>query len=129
MTDSGPSDRYGRVVTLYEDVREILYYCEENKMTMALASRTEEPSWAGQLIQMLGINQKFKYQEIFPSSKTAHFNNRRMGRDFEFEDMLFYDDEIRNIREVGALGVTSIYVEDGLNMKIFKEGLRKWQNS
>jgi magnesium-dependent phosphatase 1 len=39
--------------------------------------------------------------------------------------MLFFDDEERNIIEVGKLGVTCIHVDDskGVNWKIFQEGL------
>lgn len=126
---SGPVDRYGRIVTLYEGVLAALDFCESNNIDMALASRTAEPGWARQLIEMLGIFHRFKYKEIFPSTKVVHFNNLRNSSREEFTNMLFYDDEWRNIEEVGNLGVTSIYVENGLSYKVFEEGLKKWQKN
>lgn len=126
---SGPVDRYGRIVTLYDGVNHALNFCEENNVDMALASRTEEPGWAGQLIEMLGISDRFKYKEIFPSTKVVHFKNLRNSSGEEFSNMLFFDDERRNIIEVGNLGVTSVYVEKGLSCKVFEEGVKKWQKN
>ncbi len=40
--------------------------------------------------------------------------------------MLFFDDEMRNIREVSELGVTCIIVEDGLTLEVFDHGLRQF---
>lgn len=129
QTLSGPADRYGRVVTLYEGVSSILEWCTENEVTMALASRTEAPDWARQLLNMLGISDRFIYQEIFPSSKTVHFKNLQESTDFNYHNMLFFDDEMRNIHEVGELGVTSVYVENGLNVPLFENGLAKWRKN
>ena len=34
-----------------------------------------------------------------------------------YNKMIFFDDEYRNIEEVGRLGVKAVFVEDGLRMK------------
>ncbi|MCM8540252.1 MAG: magnesium-dependent phosphatase-1 [Lentisphaeraceae bacterium] len=129
QTTSGPEDRYGRIVTLYNDVMEILDWCDSQGITMALASRTGEPAWARELLKMLRVNERFKYNEIFPSTKLIHFKNLQKSSGLEFKNMLFFDDEMRNIREVGELGVESIFVEDGLNLPLFEKGLAKWRKN
>ena len=129
QTAGGPSDRFGRVVTLYEDVQDILQFCEDREITMALASRTHEPAWARELIRMLGIDHLFSYQEIFPSSKISHFNNLHRDSGIPLRNMLFFDDEMRNIHEVGAMGVTAIFVNNGLNYSLFEKGLQEWKST
>lgn len=45
----------------------------------------------------------------------------------DFEDMLFFDDEMRNIRDISKLGVTAIYVtSSGMTLKLFEKGLAEW---
>ena len=44
-----------------------------------------------------------------------------------FDDMLFFDDEMRNVRDVSKLGVTAVYVSgSGMTMKLFEKGLAEW---
>ena len=111
-------------VRLYDDVLSILERLEMKGMTMALASRTHEPSWAEELIQMLEISHYFEFKEIYPSSKLRHFRALQNDTGVDYENMLFFDDEMRNIREVGDLGVKCIYLENGLSNKKMQEGLK-----
>ena len=127
-TAAGPIDSDGRLVRLYDDVREILDWCQQENISMALASRTYEPSWAGKLISMLGIADLFDYKEIFPASKVTHFTNLHEASGIPLNKMLFFDDEMRNIYEVGRMGVTAVFVENGMTMELFEEGLKKWES-
>lgn len=38
--------------------------------------------------------------------------------------MLFFDDEYRNIRDVGSLGVTCIHAEYGVSKSVIDEGFK-----
>lgn len=40
---------------------------------------------------------------------------------------MFFDDEFRNIKDVTALGVLCILVENGMNMKVLKSGLKQYE--
>lgn len=40
-----------------------------------------------------------------------------------YQEMLFFDDEYRNIRDVGSLGVTCIHAEYGVSKTVIQEGL------
>lgn len=44
----------------------------------------------------------------------------------DFKDMLFFDDEHRNIVDLTKLGVLSILVKDGVSHSVIKQGLEKF---
>ena len=122
-------DRTGRHVTLYDDVLSILDRCERNDLATAIASRTEQPDWAHKLLCLLKIDSRFNFAEIYPSSKLRHFRALHAESGIQYEDVLFFDDEMRNIIEVGSLGVTAIHVTEGLSESVFADGLVRWQHS
>ena len=66
--------------------------------------------------------------EIYPGSKVAHFKRLSSTMGIAFTSMVFFDDEPRNIRDVGALGVTCILVRSGMCMADFVKGLNEFQN-
>ena len=82
--------------------------------------RTEQPSWARELLALLQIDHRFAFSEIYPSSKLRHFNALMEQTDISFDSMLFFDDEMRNIREVSGLGVKSIHLESGIHWEQFQ---------
>ena len=120
-------DRRDYHVQIYSDVLAILESCEENGCSLALASRTEQPRWAEQLIDLLGIADWFEFREIYPSSKLRHFDALQTASQFRYEDMLFFDDERRNIHEVRGLGVTSIFVPNGMTQELWEAGLEEFR--
>jgi magnesium-dependent phosphatase 1 len=95
---------------------------------MALASRTEQPSWARELVEMLSIHHRFAFSEIYPSSKLRHFAALSESSGLPFASMVFFDDEIRNINEVSSLGVTCMHVADGITADLFHNTLRTFGN-
>ncbi|GJP38129.1 hypothetical protein CLOM_g724 [Closterium sp. NIES-68] len=66
--------------------------------------------------------------EIYPSwsHKTEHFEAIRKRTEIAYSDMLFFDDESRNTREIGSLGVTSVLVENGVTVDELKVGLAQF---
>ncbi|TWU40250.1 Acid Phosphatase [Novipirellula aureliae] len=117
-------DRASRQVRLYDDVTSILDHCDKQCIKMAIASRTEQPAWARELVELLGINHRFAFAEIYPSSKLKHFSALKASSSLRHEDMIFFDDEMRNINEVSTLGVTSIHVSNGMTANLFHKALR-----
>ncbi len=53
-------DAYGRKIKLYPDVKTILNELHDKDVKMALASRTEAPSWARQLLSLFEIDHKIR---------------------------------------------------------------------
>lgn len=40
--------------------------------------------------------------------------------------MIFFDDEARNIMEVGKLGVTAVLVRDGVSRRVIEDAIRSF---
>ena len=113
---------------LYDDCWIILEVLMELKSShgiqLAIASRTQEPKWAKQLLQVLQIDHWFEYHEIYPSSKTRHFRQLQEKSKVDYSEMIFFDDELRNVKQVNSeLGVVSVLVERGLTVDDFTRGL------
>lgn len=120
-------DRDGRHIRLYEDVMLVLDWTARSDVPTALASRTEQPAWARELVDLLGIADRFAFAEIYPSSKLKHFRALHAASGVAHENMLFFDDEHRNIREVSELGVTCVSVDTGMTLQLFETGLRRYR--
>ncbi|KAK9720809.1 hypothetical protein K7432_003873 [Basidiobolus ranarum] len=150
-TVDGVKDCSGNTVKFYPDVPIVLELCRRLSDTMlAVASRTHEPKWANQIItqmkvrldetQLSKINgllsseapealpfQKYiDHSEIYPGSKVQHFKRICKELGIQYEDMIFFDDEFRNIKEVGKLGVKCVYVQDGVTLKNFLQALEEF---
>lgn len=120
------TDRNGARIRLYPDVPGILDECDRRHIPLAIASRTEQPAWARELLTRLGIDQRFSGSEIYPSSKRQHFQALHDQTGFEFSQMLFFDDEQRNIRDVSELGVHCVFVPAGMTTSLFGSGLSQF---
>ncbi|XP_073973132.1 magnesium-dependent phosphatase 1-like isoform X1 [Rhodnius prolixus] len=121
-------DTSGTTIKFYPEVPQVLQKLTEMNVPIGVASRTSEIQGAEQLCELFDWNKYFKYKEIYPGSKVAHFNQFKKYTDFEFEDMLFFDDEHRNIKDLTKLNVTSILVKNGMTMKALEEGLQVFAN-
>ncbi|XP_037499953.1 magnesium-dependent phosphatase 1 isoform X1 [Rhipicephalus sanguineus] len=122
------TDRHGRKVSPYPGVPAMLESLKSQKFQMGLASRTDDPDAAKELLVVLDWNKYFPYQEIYPGCKVTHFKKFAQQTGFSYEDMLFFDDEMRNITDVSKLGVTCVHVKDGMSQEVLDEGLRRFEN-
>ena len=108
---------------LYQDSRDILEILTKANILIAAASRTDDPPMAKKLLILFDINKYFSYKEIYPGSKVSHFKQFHKESCVAYKDMIFFDDEERNIQEISLLGVTCVHVVRGINKKTFLEGL------
>ncbi|ORX76270.1 magnesium-dependent phosphatase-1 [Anaeromyces robustus] len=138
------TDRSGQRIKFYKDVPLILHSLKRNDIKIALASRTGAISWAEQIIQLIPVpliqeDEVPKSEiysktlknivdavEIYPTSKIRHIKQIAKRLDCHLNDILFFDDEYRNIRDLKSLGITSILVDDGMTVKVLHEGLRQY---
>ena len=143
-------DRWGESFTFYSDVPAILHAARSANIPMSLASRTSAPELARDMLRGLVIpnpssiqaekqNEKeakaesyFVYPQIFPGSKTTHFQRlqaalRKSGKEVAFADMLFFDDEARNRNVETELGVTFCLVRDGVTKNEIDRGVNEWR--
>lgn len=118
------TDTRGRVFKTFPEVPQLLGTLTDDGYNLAAASRIEDIPGAYQLLHMFDMTQYFRYKEIYPGTKTVHFNNLRAKTGIRFEHMIFFDDDKRNVRDVSRLGVAVSQVpQDGLTFNVLNEGL------
>ncbi|XP_042638030.1 magnesium-dependent phosphatase 1 [Orycteropus afer afer] len=121
--DGAVRDSRGRIVRLYPDVPKILERLQSMGVPVAAASRTGEIEGANQLLELFDLVRYFVQLEIYPGSKVTHFQRLRQKTGVAFSQMIFFDDEKRNIVDVSKLGVTCVHVQNGMNLQTLTQGL------
>ncbi|XP_034950883.1 magnesium-dependent phosphatase 1-like [Chelonus insularis] len=124
--NNGVIDSNGRKIYCYKDVPNLLKKLFENGFQIGVASRTSEIQGANQLIELFGWTKYITYREIYPGKKTTHFQKIHESSNVSYENMIFFDDENRNIEDVSKLGVQSILVRDGVTKTIVEKALQKF---
>ncbi|WP_028974786.1 magnesium-dependent phosphatase-1 [Spirochaeta cellobiosiphila] len=120
-TRGGVYDSVGRHIRLYPDVLPILNRLREEGHLLAVASRTHEPMWAKALLKLLDVDTVFQFKEIYPGSKYPHFKSLKEKSHMNYDEMIFFDDEERNIKDIQGLGVKSILVSHGFNWRYLNQ--------
>ena len=127
--------RWGESFAFYRDVPSILYSAKSltKPILLATASRTHTPDLANTLLKQLTIKQSsrraieyFDYMQIFPGDKKQHLSKINKASGVAYEEMLFFDDEVRN-RNVESLGVVMCLVRDGVSRSEIDRGVREWR--
>ncbi|XP_014237365.1 magnesium-dependent phosphatase 1-like [Trichogramma pretiosum] len=119
-------DTQGQTVKHYPDSPGILKKLHEDGYEIGIASRTSETKGANQLLELFGWNKYIKYKEIYPGTKTTHFSKIKKASGVDYKDMIFFDDEQRNITDLTKLGVLSILVRDGVTHKVIQDALTQF---
>lgn len=113
-------DQDGRWLYLYPEVKEILEELKAQGHQVAIASRTNAPTIAKQLLHMFEIDDLFDAREIYPGSKTTHMKRILKTLNVKKEDVVFFDDEYRNVDDIRLMGIKAILVQNGLNKALIK---------
>ncbi|KAJ8667962.1 hypothetical protein QAD02_009625 [Eretmocerus hayati] len=121
-------DAHGQTIRHYKDSPEILKQLSEQGYEIGIASRTSEIKGANQLLELFGWNKYIKYKEIYPGTKTTHFSKIKKASGVGYEEMIFFDDEQRNITDLTKVGVLSILVKDGVSHQVIQDALKKFSN-
>ena len=100
----------------------------EDTTRFAIASRTKSVEWAHNLLQQFGLVELMDFVEIFPGSKTTHFENLHAQSGIPYSNMLFFDDardgKFGNCVPVSSMGVLTVHCPDGLTSEgIFTNSL------
>ncbi len=112
-------------IQLYPEVRPLLDELRERGFPMAIASKTGAPDWARELLDLFDIRRYFDFEEIYPGNKTRHFHRLAGKSGVAFEDMVFFDDEYPNIRDVSALRVETVHVRTGLTRRLVMDAIKR----
>ncbi|EPY89938.1 hypothetical protein CB1_000067024 [Camelus ferus] len=103
-SDGTVRDRRGQTVRLYPEVPEVLERLQGLGVPVAAASRTGEVEGANQLLELFDLVRYFVHREIYPGSKITHFERLQRKTGVPLSQMIFFDDERRNIVDVSKLG-------------------------
>mmetsp|Transcript_58339 Transcript_58339/g.132114 ORF Transcript_58339/g.132114 Transcript_58339/m.132114 type:complete len:182 (-) Transcript_58339:216-761(-) len=130
-TDNTCADRAGTVVRLLGAIPEIFDEIPEWGGRIAIASRTDEPAWASDLLTKFKSSQGCtlidliddNLIEMYKGSKKGHLTNIKNKSGIDFSHMIFFDDDPANIRDVQSLGVLSVLTPQGVTRKHFEDGL------
>lgn len=143
--DGGRSvaDRSGREVRLLRDTRELLEGLMANDAvvsgatTLAIASTCDEPAWAAECLEKMMLRQPsgesvqmgsaFRNHEIYKGSKKEHLRAIKRATGADFDDMVFFDNQMNNIRAVQPLGVHCVYTPEGQTHAYFNQGVEAWK--
>ncbi|KAK5131641.1 hypothetical protein LTR08_000768 [Meristemomyces frigidus] len=129
-------DRHSGSYGFYNDVAGVLSACKEQGIVLGVASRTSAPDLAQSMLTHLRIPHEsgqskkaldlFDHLEIYPGSKTTHFQRLGKKSGVSFEEMLFFDDESRN-KNVEELGVVMQLIRDGVTRAEVNKGVESWR--
>ncbi|XP_069490081.1 magnesium-dependent phosphatase 1 [Ambystoma mexicanum] len=123
-SDGTVVDSSGTCILLYQDVPQILARLKGEGTLIAAASRTGEKVGANQLLDLFHLDHFFCVKEIYPGCKVTHFERIQKKTGIPYSEMIFFDDESRNIRDISNLGVTCILVTgDGMTLKTLEKGM------
>lgn len=128
-------DSQGDCFSFYDEVPMLLKLLKENpNLKLCIASRTQTPMVAKKLLKNLHIDgipsENIFSQAMFGTeSKVSHFERLKQLTGVEYHDMLFFDDEARNRDVQRQLGVVFCYVENGMTMHLYKQGLELWRTN
>lgn len=110
----------------YPDTLKILEHWSK-KCEIAVASRTSYPQGAESLLTLFGMDKYIKYKEIYPGCKLTHFARLKEKSGADYKEMVFFDDEPRNIRDLRGAGVESVHIDEdvGVTMKLVQDTVSK----
>ncbi|XP_017482488.1 PREDICTED: magnesium-dependent phosphatase 1-like [Rhagoletis zephyria] len=122
-------DRNNQHVTYYKEVPAVLEKLISLGYELGIASRTGAIEEAEDLLRLFNWNQYFSYKQIYPGTKTTHIKRISKDSGVKLSEILFFDDESRNIRDLTAINVCSILVHSGVTMEVVRKGIQTFVNS
>lgn len=113
-------------MSLYPETLQVLEHWSK-KCDIAVASRTSYPPGAESLLKLFGMDKYIKFREIYPGCKRTHFARLKKQSLVDYSEMIFFDDENRNIRDMKQVGVESILIDPdvGVDLKMVEKAVRE----
>lgn len=124
-------DQHRQEIRHYPDIPKIFSHLHQNGVQIAAASRTKFPSGAYRVLSLFGFDQLIHYFEIYPGQKFKHFERIQQQSKADYSEMIFFDDEERNVIDIRKLGVFVTFVdrELGVTEKLFHDSLHQYSQS
>lgn len=135
IDSSSARSNSGTVVELLGDVSHVLQELHTdpmwNNVKVGISSRTDEPSWAKELLQMFKLPEsQVSLEKVFSGpieisydSKTRHFERISSSTGVPMESILFFDNEYGNCKSVSKQGVSVCYCPDGVTRQVWEKAI------
>mmetsp|Transcript_4107 Transcript_4107/g.7527 ORF Transcript_4107/g.7527 Transcript_4107/m.7527 type:complete len:286 (-) Transcript_4107:251-1108(-) len=115
-----------RLLSLYPEVLHTIQFCLNNDIMISVASKNSNRDDAYAILRSLGLWHRLHCPQIFHNRKTYHFRNLKSITHFNYNDFMFFDDDIKNVAVCNNIGVRSYRVDraTGFNGKALVRALR-----
>jgi len=126
---------------MYADVPKIIQDILKNGATLAIVSRNSSKAMCDRALwhwtvqdhygQDKSISSLVGFNEVYDADKTVHFDKIKGWTNFDYSDMILYDDEAINNTVEMMLGVTFQVSRDqkGLTWENYQQGLDVWRRT
>ena len=102
--------------------------------SIAIASRTDEPAWAREILNKFRTSRGDTLMscvtpgldELYKKCKTNHLAAIQQKSGCDYSDMVFFDDDPQNIRDVSGIGVLSILTPEGVTREVCDQGMNSF---
>ncbi len=121
-------DIHNKQMNCFPEVPQVLKDLSSKGFQIGVASRTEYPEGAHSLIKLFDWDSYFKHREIYPGSKLTHFHNFKTKIQLNYNQILFFDDEQRNVDDIQPLGVLTILIdrEIGVTSNVVNDAIKQF---
>ena len=124
-------------VRLFDDVLGVFDALADRGVPVAYASRTWKPKWAEAALKLFYCGKEGRESMWSVSqaqgwgdcSKVKHLNEIAVSLDCTVDSFVFFDNEMRNIRDIQPLGTVCGYCPEGLTGKVFLDTLERYSDS
>lgn len=115
-----------RLLSLYPEVLRTVQFCLDHDIMISVASKNSNREDAYALLRSLGLWHRLHSPQIFHNRKTYHFRNLKCITNFNYNDFMFFDDDIKNVTVCNNIGVRSYRVDraTGFSGKALVKALR-----
>ena len=105
----------------------IFFNTSTTDLFVAIASKCNEPSWAEECLDKFELPGRLKLRSVFnPNLIEIYYGNKQhhlkaigSKANIDVKDMIFFDNQMDNCRDVSKIGSTVCYTPDGVTRKAF----------
>ncbi|VEN46348.1 unnamed protein product [Callosobruchus maculatus] len=121
-------DSSGTILQYYPDVPEVLADLHQRGYILGVASGCPDLAGCKQLLNLFGWDKYLSYVDIHPGHKFQHLEKIKKSSGVDFSEMLFFDDDQRNVRDISSMGVVSVLVpEGGITKPVVEYGIKLFE--
>lgn len=115
-----------RMLSLYPEVIDTIMFCLDNEIMVSIASKNSNRDDAQAILRSLGIWHLLHFPQIFQNRKTFHFRNLKNATHFDYDEFMFFDDDVKNVSACNNIGVHGFRVSraSGFNGDVLLRALQ-----